>query len=101
MFETNIPSMRPAATPEGAELRAFDWAELTARLAAARDLRQVAARRRDHAGASFDQLVAGGIAAQDNDKRAVNPNALARGKGRCGNTPEVVEEAINGDRENR
>lgn len=82
MFETNMSSIHPAAAPEGAELRAFDWAELTARLAAARDLRQVVVHRRGHASASFDQWAAGDIAARSNGKLIVNSSGLGCGKDR-------------------
>lgn len=99
MFEANISSLKPASPGEGAELRAFDWAELTARLAAARDLRGVVVRRRNHESASFDRLAASVIAGSPKGKRGINPNGLGHGKSPRGNKPEVASNAANGDRE--
>lgn len=99
MFEANVSSMCPASGVEGAELRAFDWAELAARLAAARDLRSVTVRRREHACASFNRLAAGSFSAGANGKRDINPNGLGHGKSPWGNKPEVAYDAANGDRE--
>ncbi len=86
------------------ELCALDWAELTAKLAAARDLRRELAPEEDGTLASFDAHCAQRIAShngkspedliEDNSKHGVNPEDLANGKGACANSDRHAE---NGD----
>ena len=99
MFEAKITPAGAASVQESAELRAFDWCELTARLAASRDLRMLVQRRSGAAGASFDRSAATCLASQGNGIRAVNPNDLGHGKSPWGKKPEVASDAANGDRE--
>ncbi|KLI64785.1 hypothetical protein [Aurantiacibacter marinus] len=94
------------------ELCAIDWAELTAKLAAARDLRRELASGDDGIDdgtmASFDAHCALHLAShhgkfpdeasEENNKRGVNPDDLANGKGACA---IVGRHAENGDPANR
>lgn len=99
MFEAQIDTSRLVPAADHAELRAFDWQELSARLAAARDLRSVVVHRRAARNASFDRAAAQLIAGHGNDKRPVNPKGLGHGKTPCGITPLNANDAANGDRE--
>lgn len=95
MFEAAIT---PAVAGIGApgNLRPLDWSELVARLAAARDLRDVLSRPAMVAG-SFVGQARGGLARAGNGERAVNLDALGRGKTPQGITFANVEEAAGGD----
>lgn len=99
MLETHIPSPDLAGPSKSAELRAFDWAELAARLAAARDLRGVFTHRRAAVQASFDRATARRFAVEGNGIPDVNPIGLGHGKPNRGIRSEVANSATNGDRE--
>ena len=114
MFETKILSGSDypgqLSTLEGGALRAFDWPELVARIAATNDLRRVV----KSSGASFgdfaalatdltpdetpDQTVSN--QARGNSKHAVNPNALGAGKTPSPKAVVDDEHATLGDRNN-
>jgi hypothetical protein len=85
MFEGKPPQAQLAAptgeASDAAMLRELAWAELTSRLAAARDLRAALAEGLDGGEASFDATFARRIAAQREGKDIVNPEASANGKG--------------------
>ena len=85
---------------EGSALRAICWQELTARINAARDLRQVLSRDQACLTASFADAAAGYFSDVEEGKRAVNPDALGHRK--ASNCMEVREEGDAGtsDREN-
>ena len=78
MFEAAIrmPTVDPAAE---SGLRAIDWAEIVARLGAARDLRTVLGRA-PGAGGGFVPDAAAGIARHALGERSINLGALAAGK---------------------
>ncbi len=110
MFEGKPPAMPGAKACESSEtasgeLSALDWAELTAKLAAARDLRRHLAETGNGALASFDAQCAREIAAhhgyaEENDKYCVNPDDLANGKwpgSNSGGRAEKGEPAIRGN----
>ncbi|MEP2735191.1 MAG: hypothetical protein ABJP34_02750 [Erythrobacter sp.] len=93
MFERYTPSAPKAAKQlrgqERTALRAFAWSELTARIDAARDLRQVlrndalveATSFADAAGGYFVSEGNNKPNSEPNSKRGVNPNALEASKG--------------------
>lgn len=90
MFEGKLPIAVGANGSEhgdsvGGELFMPDWQELTARLAAARDMSRVLAEPDEAALASFDACSARKIAvlhelAAASGKHGVNPDRLANGK---------------------
>lgn len=85
-------------------LRAIEWSEITARLNAARDLRELvrseARMALDTTAASFGDAAASYFQALDQSERVVNPNALEDGKPPCANNPNHNGNAAEGDREN-
>jgi len=95
MFEAANTFRMPEPGAEGA-LRALDWAEIVARLAAVRDLRAVLSRP-VLAGGGFVPQVAAGIACAS--ERGVNLAALAGGKWVDAKTVATVGSTANGDRD--
>ena len=95
MFEAAIAFRMPEPGAEGA-LRALDWAEIVARLAAVRDLRAVFARP-VVAGGGFVPQAAAGIARAG--ERGVNLGSLAGSKWADANTAATAGSAGNGDRD--
>ena len=79
-------------------LRPLDWAELVARLNAARDMRAVLGRPR-LGGGSFAPLSAA-VLAHSYGERGVNLDALACGKRHEGMNAETALVAAIGDRDN-
>ena len=79
MFEGKIQI--PAETPvgKGTALRAVAWAELTARLNAARELRRELRRDGPFGGASFADAAAAYFTSIESDKPTVNQDALSHG----------------------
>jgi hypothetical protein len=96
MFEAAFPPRVPEAGPDGA-LRALDWSDIVARLAATRDLRAVLARPAI-AGGGFAPETAAGIAGEG--ERSVNLAALATGKRADPTTAAAVPSMGRGDRDN-
>ncbi|MEQ8410462.1 MAG: hypothetical protein RIC51_11580 [Erythrobacter sp.] len=89
----------------GDALRAIDWGELTARLAAARDLRLLLRRDTqssiEGAAASFGDAAARYFAALEDGERPVNPDDLEARKASRGIHPIHDGDAATGDaREN-
>ena len=85
MFETNLANPAAAIVAHDATygadgLRPLSWAELVARLSAARDFRRVMGSRFATSGASFNQVSARHLAALGDAQRGINPFALANGK---------------------
>lgn len=80
-------------------LRSFGWPELTARINAARDLRQFLIADTLMFAASFDDVAAGYFARGEQGKPHVNHSAL--GGGKCSDGMGVFGEAraVTGDRE--
>ena len=95
MFEAANSFRVPEPGAEGA-LRALDWAEIVARLAAVRDLRAVLARPM-LAGGGFVPQAAAGIASAS--ERSVNLAALAGGKWVDAKTGATAGSAATGDRD--
>lgn len=106
MFEGKPPIAPGAsdsqhATSVGGELCALDWAELKAKLSAARDLRRELASGDDSALASFDAGCAQRLASHQeksakdltdgDEQRSVNPDDLANCKGVCANSGRHAE----------
>ncbi len=94
MFEgklTHAPDSRDSATGEKPEdtLCELQWADLVARLTAARELRAELSASHSTVLASFDADSARHLASQyecqlqGDDERDVNPDNLANGKGRA------------------
>jgi len=116
MFEGKPPIASGANTtehgePVGEKLCALDWAELVAKLAAARDLRrELASDDGEGSFASFDAECAQHIAAlhdkvpegqtAGNGKRAVNPDDLANGKAVCATIGRRAESDVPANRGN-
>ncbi len=99
MFEGNpiTPAQNPYA--ENTALRAIGWSELTARINAASDLRQVL--RRDNASfiASFDDAAAGYFSGLRDGEQAINQNALGHCKSTRRMDVDSNSDAKTGDRE--
>ncbi len=102
MFEGKLPfapEARSAATGEVPEeaLCEMSWADLVAKLAAARDLRASLAEPEDSTLASFDAGSARHLALHhepmrhEDYERSVNPDDLGNGKGACGKASEGAE----------
>ena len=109
MYETSFPKdgcepgqhVAPFAPAQDGELRAFDWGELCARIAATRDLRRIVISARRDGG--FENFAAVSDASETGDegsgksdkpvpgqdeangKRAVNPTVSTYRKARSGN----------------
>ena len=98
MFEAAFPPRAPEPGSDGA-LRALDWSEIVARLAATRDLRAVLARPAV-AGGGFVPEAAAGIAGKALHERSVNLAALATGKRADSTTAAAVPTTGRGERDN-
>lgn len=88
--------------PTGNALRAIGWSELTARINAARDLREVLRRDSVRGGlsfASFGDAAASYFAAMGEGEQPVNPIALGADKASAANAIASDGEAAEGDRE--
>ncbi|QIG54290.1 hypothetical protein G6N82_09150 [Altererythrobacter sp. BO-6] len=99
MFDTRLTIPEQQAGSQGKALRAFGWHELTARINAARDLRQVLREDTCLLTASFGDAAAGYFSGSGQGKRSVNPDALGAGKACDGMEPGSQGEAATGDRE--
>ena len=84
---------------KGSALRAVCWAELSARLNAAHDLRRELRQDSCLITGSFGDAAAGYFARQDEGKRAVNHDALREGKVEPCIEDRVERTAATGDRE--
>lgn len=80
MYESHLFKASAAASGRRSALRAIGWHELTARISAARDLRQQLMKDSSMATASFGDAAAGYFGSGDEYKRDVNPNALGARK---------------------
>lgn len=99
MFETRVTPIEASGRPRGKALRAFGWHELTARINAARDLREVLRQDSCLLTASFGDAAAGYFSKGEEGKRPVNPDAL-EGRKSCHGTEIFAESDANeGDRE--
>lgn len=98
MFDTRLTIPEQKTGSKGKALRAFGWHELTARINAARDLRQVLRQDTCLVAASFGDAAAGYFNG-DQGKRSVNPDALGACKACDGMEPGSEGEAATGDRE--
>lgn len=99
MFDTRLTIPRANAGSGGKALRAIGWAELTARINAARDLRRVLLDDGPLLIASFGDAAAGYFATVEEGKRSINHNAL--GGRKCSDGTEIFAEgkSATGDRE--
>ena len=103
MYETNFTRAAAEAgfhdAAFGADgLRSLSWAELVARLGAARDFRRVMGDRLVAGGASFNLASARNLAGRDEGKPGINPFALANGKIADGMGLADTGDAMPGDR---
>ncbi len=98
MFESAIAS-QTAETGAAGSLRAIDWAEIVARLAATRDLRALFARP-VVSGGGFVPHAASGIAARPADEPGINLAALATGKWADVTIAAAARPMGDGDRDN-
>jgi len=107
MFEKYAPTPAKAADSsrlqERTALRAFGWSELTARIDAARDLRQVLRNDALVEATSFADAAGGYFVSEGNCKQRVNPTALDARKGladiKVAAKAEAQEQAQTGDQE--
>lgn len=107
MFERYAPKPPMAADSsrlqERTALRAFGWSELTARIDAARDFRQVLRNDALVEATSFADAAGGYFVSESNHKQRVNPNALDARKGladiKVAANAEAQEQAQTGDQE--
>ena len=90
MFERHNSFDTPGIVGEGGGRRAFAWSELSARLAAVRDMRTVMAKAASPAGGSFRRVGALALDRSQQNEGAVNPNDLGDGKA---NGAEVAPDA--------
>jgi hypothetical protein len=101
MFEGKALHDQFAETGDGLALRELAWADLVARLAAARDLRRELDRAVGMPGGGFGQFTKLAWEAQDEGKRLVNRNALGAGKvdeaKACATATNAAEQAAQGD----
>ncbi|MBV7258497.1 hypothetical protein [Erythrobacter crassostreae] len=85
----------------GGALRALEWNELTARLAAARDLRLLIQRDSrlniEEAAFSFGDAAASYFQALEHDEQLINPDALERSKASSCITFEPSDDAATSD----
>ena len=79
MYEGKFQIPAQAQGGEGTALRAFAWAELTARLNVARELRRELRQESAIGGASFTDAAAAYFASIDSEKPTVNHDALSDG----------------------
>lgn len=90
---------KPPKADAGASLQAVTWADLSARLAAARDLRKALAGDENGEG-SFDAASARWIADHAEGKPDVNPDDLGNGKAVNGMAGVERAQPMPGDRGN-
>jgi len=98
MFESAIAS-QTAETGAPGPLRAIEWTEIVARLAATRDLRALFARP-SVSGGGFVPRAAAGIAGTPRSERSINLAALATGKWADPTTAAAARTTGIGDRDN-
>ena len=100
MFEGRIPDTDLAGAGVGERedggLLTVSWAELSARLSAARDLRHALAQKSPPEVASFDPAAARRIVRQGNGKSGVNLDALAHGNAKGANNAGISSDAVTG-----
>ena len=103
MFERYTPSAPKTAKhlrgQERTALRAFAWSELTARIDAARDLRQILRNDALVEATSFADAAGGYFVSEGNNKQPVNPKALEARKGLADIKVAPEAKAPEGDRE--
>ncbi len=97
MFEGKILHDQFSETGDGLALRELAWADLVARLAAARDLRGELDGVAGEAGGGFEHYAKLACTAQGKGKRAVNRNALGHGKDDGAKEQETATNAANRD----
>lgn len=104
MIEGKLSSVVAEQAVGAGTLHAFAWDELVAKLAAARDLRELFAGSRGGSLASFAPQAARALALCESaegeaDQGCINPDALGHGKGVRANTIAAAGEAGDCDRE--
>ena len=95
-----VAAITPAVADQEQILRPLDWAELSARFAAARDLRALV-NRPVHPGASFAGRADAGLSRGERDEPHVNFAALGGVKPLAAITAATMEEAAEVDQGTR
>lgn len=99
MYEGKIQIPARMQHGDGIALRAFAWSELTARLAAARELRRELRQCGPFGGASFTDAAAAYFTSIEPNKPTVNQDALSHGNSTQCMSDFAEGEAATGDRE--
>ena len=99
MFDKRLTTPGPMTGSTGKALKAFGWSELTARINAARDLRQILLEESSLLTSSFGDAAAGYFASAEEGKRYVNHKALGGRKCPGGMENSAEGKAATGDRE--
>lgn len=99
MFEGNISESGFEKAMDSGELRPLEWSALTARLSAARDLRQLVSNRTANITGNFDRFTSGPDANLNESPHGVNPTGLGERKDNGPNVPGTASDAVSGDRE--
>ncbi len=99
MFEGNLTDNGFTKPEEGAALQPLEWPVLVARLAAARDLRGVYARRKMTGGGNFANFSTEQSVNLNETGSRVNPDALADCKPHEAKMSPAAQDAETGDRE--
>jgi hypothetical protein len=93
MMDQNFPGLYPCEGQSGDDRREIAWAEIVARLTAARDLRRVLAFRAPAVPGSFAPAPARRLAGRQQGIRAVNPIDLGNRKANGATVVGIVDEA--------
>lgn len=99
MFERTFSDSGFEQPAKTGGLRPLAWSELSARLAAAHELRAATTKRRKATAGNFARFTAAGSENVNENMVAVNPDALADGKCSGANVPDTAIETLSGDRE--
>lgn len=99
MFETSNTQAAFDDAMEGAQLRAISWAELVARLSAARDLRSLLVREHAAVGGTFTAFAEVRTDMLNGTQPDINPDGLGRRKELEAIKPCAAIDATPGDRE--
>ena len=99
MFERNFSDSGFEQPAKTGALRPLVWSEVSARLAAAHELRSATRKHRKVAAGNFARFTSTPSGSLNENTAAVNPDALADGKCSGANVPDTAIETQSGDRE--
>ncbi len=100
MIEAPIANWAVPEPHDTGQLRSISWAELAARLSAARELRQELLSNSDAFGCAFTGFAHLREELLNENGTYVNPDILADGKALSAKRTYSAHDAIHGDREN-